>query len=178
MKALTPGFIIIRIAYLYNMVLTALNALRVLNYLFQVIHFYRGRINILPNNRHRDSVGQLLNLIQILYNMIKWLFKKWRVRRKNLNTPSVLIKLLTQYRATRFNFDCWNNLARNWTDFFWLTGETPDTLNLLVQLVRANLRNVRGRNFRRGRRPALTFRNQVRNFLQKYRFSNIGINKF
>ena len=36
------------------------------------------------------------------------------------------------FRSDSVKRDVWVNLERNWIDFFWLTGETPPTLNDLV----------------------------------------------
>ena len=143
------------------MVLTALNAINYLNYLFQTLHFYRRQNNVL-NPRRQNTVGRILNLIQLLYNFAKWILNRWRRRRRNLLTPNVLIKLLRQYRCRRHYMDFWNNLEQNWTDFFWLTGETPQSLQLLVNSLHTIRYGIIGRRIRLGRRPALSFRNQVK----------------
>ena len=57
--------------------------------------------------------------------------------------------------------DFWNNLERNWTDFFWLTGDTPETLSILVQQLNNYSRNIRPRLSTKGRKTRLNFRNQV-----------------
>ena len=142
------------------MVLTAVNAINILNFLFQSVHYYRQHFNV-QHHRRPNAVGNILNLIQIIYNFLKWVFNKWRLRRKNLNTPSNLIKILRQYRCTRQRRDFWNNLEQNWTDFFWLTGDTPHTLDLLVQSIRQT-RLTAPRNRRRcGRKKILSLRNEV-----------------
>ena len=76
-------------------------------------------------------------------------------------------------RATLENRDVWNNLESNWNDFFWLTGETPITLNELVQ----EMQNKFHPTFRRRRLGSLDFRNQVIHetlqSLQLFRLPNI-----
>ena len=149
-----------RIKQFIIMVLNAVNALHVLNFLFQAIDFYRAR-NPIQNLHRRGNIGNVLNCIQILFNFAKWLLRRWKKKRKNLNTPNIIIKLLGRYRCQRQRRDFWNNLERNWTDFFWLTGETPDTLSLLVNDIYCFRRRIIGRWYKKGRRTSLTFRNQV-----------------
>ena len=38
-------------------------------------------------------------------------------------------------RATLHDNDVWNNLQRNWNHFFLLTGETPHSLQILVDVL-------------------------------------------
>ena len=54
--------------------------------------------------------------------------------------------------------DVWLNMQNNWNDFYWLTGETPTSLQVLVdQLLHRNIfHNALGC------RCALNYRNQVR----------------
>ena len=146
------------------MVLTAINAINYLNYLFQTLQFYRTRFQY-HDVRRRNSIGIILNLIQLMYNFTKWIFRRWATRRRNANKPHVLIKLLNQYRCTRFNGNFWNNLERNWCDFFWLTGETPETLTHLVTSLQQYKQRIAPRTSRKGRRKKLDFRNEVKNIL-------------
>ena len=60
------------------------------------------------------------------------------------------------FRALNGNYDVWANLQNNRTDSFWLTGETPDTLNVLVR----KLENIY-RNIFRIRKGVLDFRKKV-----------------
>ena len=53
--------------------------------------------------------------------------------------------------------DVWANLEQNWMNFFWLTGETPQTLAILVHV----LSHIHLQQNHTGRPPALDFRNQV-----------------
>ena len=41
-------------------------------------------------------------------------------------------------RSTDNHHDVWRTLSQNWNHFYWLTGETPDTLNIIVQGLRSN----------------------------------------
>ena len=54
------------------------------------------------------------------------------------NCVSILHYVIYEYnyRARRGYTDVWENLATNWTHFYWLTGETPESLQLLVQRLR------------------------------------------
>ena len=61
-------------------------------------------------------------------------------------------------RATHSNNDVWTNMSRNWSHFFWLTGEFPRTLNSIV----IKMKNTYYINRAMGRRTLLTVRNQVR----------------
>ena len=60
------------------------------------------------------------------------------------------------FRAQRGYSDVWHNLSSNWSHFYWLTGETLDTLQLLVDRLRTTFRiNPIHRNSK------LSLRNQV-----------------
>ena len=61
------------------------------------------------------------------------------------------------FRATVHNSDGWQNLAKNWVHFFWLTGETPDTLSMIVSRLRRQFHRIENPQ----RREALSTRNQV-----------------
>ena len=64
---------------------------------------------------------------------------------------------VTSSRVRHGNYDVWRNLSQNWIDFFWLTGETPQTFNSLVRKLEAIYRNRY-----RMRRGVLDFRNKVK----------------
>ena len=53
--------------------------------------------------------------------------------------------------------DVWRSLETNWTMFFWLTGEIPPTLQLLVDEIRRGYFP----EVTRGRAQVIDFRNQV-----------------
>ena len=53
--------------------------------------------------------------------------------------------------------DVWRKLSSNWNHFFWLTGETPDTLDVLIDRLKARMNVFR----RTGRISFMTTRNQV-----------------
>ena len=76
--------------------------------------------------------------------------------------------VLSSFRAQNGNYDVWSNLETNWTDFFWLTGETPDTLNVLVGKLHTIYTNVFPM-----RRGVLDFRNKVRHISFLSTFDNI-----
>ena len=54
------------------------------------------------------------------------------------------------------NGDMWARLEHNWSHFYWLTGEIPPTLNLIVGRL-----ETRFRRRQRGPKCKLTFLNQV-----------------
>ena len=53
--------------------------------------------------------------------------------------------------------DFWSQLERNWTFLFWLTGEIPPTLQLIVDGIQRDMTP----NVNRGRPQILDFCNQV-----------------
>ena len=53
--------------------------------------------------------------------------------------------------------EVWNNLQTNWNHFFWLTGETPETLQILVNALHRNFFMHR----QYGRKSSLDLRHQV-----------------
>ena len=69
------------------------------------------------------------------------------------------------FRVRSQQEDVWNNLSRNWNHFYWLTGENPDTLNIVVQRLRARFPQIN----RRRRQVITTFPNQV---IYVYNFNN------
>ena len=62
------------------------------------------------------------------------------------------------YRATISKSDVWVNLSKNWDHFFWLTGETPDSLQILLNRIQARVNLCR----KRGRMSPMSHRNQVK----------------
>ena len=57
--------------------------------------------------------------------------------------------------------DVWKNLRENVDHFFWLTGETPETLNALIHVLKDRYRLTR----RKGRLSCLSVHNQVQNYI-------------
>ena len=64
--------------------------------------------------------------------------------------------ILFQRQIYRTN-DLWGILETNWTHFFWLTGETPATLQIIVNRIQTLFRQ----QVNLGRPQILDFRNQV-----------------
>ena len=60
-------------------------------------------------------------------------------------------------RTKKGEHDVWRNLTQNWDHFFWLSGETPQTLDILVRTVKGRFPLVT----RKGRISCLTIHNQV-----------------
>ena len=79
-----------------------------------------------------------------------------------LNIQLVLsFYLFNFYRATLHDNDVWRSMQSNWNHFFWLTGETPETLQILVNIL--NRRFFWHRQY--GRRSSLDLRHQVSMYL-------------
>ena len=68
------------------------------------------------------------------------------------------------YRRT----DVWASLERNWSNFFWLTGETPGSLQVIVNRLTA----IYLPQVARGRAENIDFCNQVYNFIIIFRIFN------
>ena len=62
------------------------------------------------------------------------------------------------FRATVTDIDVWRKLSTNWDHFFWLTGETPDTLDVIIDRLHHRMNIHR----RCGRISFMSTRNQVR----------------
>ena len=77
------------------------------------------------------------------------------------------------HRATRHSRDVWTKLQRNWIHFYWLTGETPHTLQILVHDIENRFRPHIGP----GRHSVLDFRNQVRIAHIQYIYADFYLNK-
>ena len=87
--------------------------------------------------------GQLTNYLQY-FEMILNFFKISRNhKRRRLTKPHILITLLNGYRLTVNNMDVWQNMETNWSHFFWLTGETPETLQILINRIEVKFLNYR-----------------------------------
>ena len=67
------------------------------------------------------------------------------------------IKLNFFIRKLYQSRDLWQQLQKNWTFFFWLTGESPPTFQLMVDEIEREF----SPNVHNGRPPILDFQNQV-----------------
>ena len=101
-----------------------------------------------------DILRQYLNLMHFIHHMRTI---RYRRRKKKLIKPHFLLQLLHGYRVTFISRNVWNNLKTNWSHFFWLTGETPDTLNDLTNQIQRIFLPYR----RTGPETSLDIRNQV-----------------
>ena len=68
------------------------------------------------------------------------------------------------YRATNVRQDVWMNLSANSNHFFWLTGEVPQTLIMIVN----KLQNRFQLHRQLGRRSGIDLRNQVLDILHLF----------
>ena len=77
--------------------------------------------------------------------------------------PYIVISIHMKHALVQLNrnyyqpTNVWRNLERNWSHFFWLTGETPATLRVLVTRIEQIYLPERPM----GWAQALTFENQV-----------------
>ena len=121
------------------------------------------RIRSIQNVQDEEDIeivdaSMFLNIIvqwfQLMGFFFSWMFSR---RSRLLINPHMMLELMPGYRIGLNGQNLWNFLDRNWIHFFWLTGETPDTLNILVEC----LRNIYYVQNHLGRPPAIDFRNQV-----------------
>ena len=74
-------------------------------------------------------------------------------------------------------YDVWTALSKNWDHFFWLTGETPDSLRILMNRIDGRIGLCR----RRGRLSPMSKENQVKDVPCEYihrSISNCSCNLF
>ena len=138
----------------------------------EIMHIFNGFLNMIL------LWLQLLDLMHTLLNIHR--------RKKRLLKPHLLLKMLGGFRwnivifiehwkkqfmivMTFWKFflcfhrneyiptDMWIQLERNWLYFFWLTGEIPSTLQIVVN----RIKKIFLPNITRSRNQCLSFRNQV-----------------
>ena len=97
----------------------------------------------------------VLNFMQVLQIVRKYISHKRK--KKYLSKPHLLIQLMQGYACDRQTGNVWDKLQTNWLHFFWLTGETPRTLQQLVHELQAKFQPY----VTQGRKSILDFRNQV-----------------
>ena len=130
--------------------------------LLQILNFFRIILVTLRRRRQRREADEqddnfdlqiFGNFIKILFNWIQLVcyflrFIRIRQKRKKLINPHKMLPMMGGYRMQRVRVDMWNILQRNWTNFFWLTGETPITLRFLINRILTTfpLFNNLGRN--------------------------------
>ena len=140
------------------------NYLDILN-LFHLLVQYRWTITN-ANLNIQNSFHDLLQIIIFsLKNMMEWnwilllvyRYLKLKSRKCRLLKPHLLLCILAGYRCNEEMHDVWQLLERNWSHFFWLTGETPNSLSAIV----TDVQNMYYPYIFRGRRTLLDFRNQV-----------------
>ena len=83
-------------------------------------------------------------------------YKKCKLWRSLIYEFVIFFLMHSLYRSALYHHDFWTYLETNWDNFYWLTGELPFTLQSLVQ----KLNEIRPISVR-GRKPCLSFRNQV-----------------
>ena len=107
-----------------------------------------------------ELLGLFVNTLNIINSWLRFITAviRWRRNRKRrLFKPHLMLPFMQGFQMRVISRDLWATLEQNWVHFFWLTGESPQTLNALVVRLR-NLFFVHN-NF--GRNPIIDFRNQV-----------------
>ena len=70
----------------------------------------------------------------------------------------LLFVIVSNFRRDSNHVDLWNHLEHNWDSFFWLTGEVPPSLMIVVNDIEPLFHQ---RLNACGRKPKLSLRNQV-----------------
>ena len=136
----------------------------IINFFRIILQFLRvRRLRVLAEQEEEEDL-QLLAAAQNSFSLfLSWLrllmlfLRMRRKRRRLLIKPHLMLPFMPGFRINAIGMDVWASLEQNWVHFFWLTGETPQTLTILVN-------TLRNRNFvhlRLGRIPSIDFRNQV-----------------
>ena len=74
----------------------------------------------------------------------------------------MMLPFMHGFRMQDHAVDLWGVLEQNWVHFFWLTGETPQTLRTLVN----KIEGVFFVHLSLGRNRKLDFHNQVSNGIE------------
>ena len=136
----------------------------IFNFFRMIILFIRWR-RIRVENEDDEEDLMIFNLCNnFLHSLLNWLrlilyfFRlRHRLANKRLFKPHLMLPPMAGFRARLLGQDMWTILERNWVHFFWLTGETPDTLRILVQRLQFHFLP----HLHIGRQQAIDFRNQV-----------------
>ena len=117
---------------------------------------YKLLVGILTHMHHESSLVHGLHTFGVPFSQIPSI--EVREKRK-LVQPHMVLCILAGYTSNTHTRDVWQLLQTNWNHFFWLTGETPDTLrNMITKIERRFNPNVE-----RGCKSLLDMRNQVCN---------------
>ena len=146
-------------------VLSCVDYFNIVNYLTVILQFQRLlQWQVL---QYRTIWPQLFQMTSSLLTlMLDWIYlvylyqKLLKLRNKKkcwLVLPHMLLQILAGYRANSHTRDVWELLENNWNNFFWLTGETPNTLQLVVDQIERNFYPY----VNRGRKTKLDLWNQV-----------------
>ena len=86
-----------------------------------------------------------------------------------VSVTNVIGNIIFFLRVTSINCDVWVNLSTNWDHFFWLTGEFPHTLQIIVDKIQTKffIKN------QRGPKVLLSVRNQVHRFIVNVNLSTL-----
>ena len=123
------------------------------DHFLQVLQIFVAIIRHLASVRQHNDIemahiimilnGSLQNCLQYLQMLSTYLDRNGRKRTKSLMKPHYLVTLFNAYRCNLHNNDVWMNMQQNWSHFFGLTGETPETLQVLVHRVSAKFENCK-----------------------------------
>ena len=137
---------------------------QILDFWRMLLIFLRQRWQINETN-DSDELYNLIMFIQKLHaDYLQLMLKIYprylcgvKTKRRKLMKPHLLIKLMKGYHSNLFNSDVWCKLERNWMHFFWLTGETPEPLSILVERIKIKFLHINAN----GPVSAIDIRNQV-----------------
>ncbi len=105
-------------------------------------------------------MADILTLVQSIIQLMI-LYRAYKARRaEKYSPPHRLLNIIYNYRWTRTRQDVWRNLEQNVHDFWFMTGEIPESLEALIRRLTPELNQaIRPRGVC-GRR-ALNTRNRV-----------------
>ena len=137
--------------------------LYILQFLQTVVMYLHRRCRFRALQQHDGTMGLLFfgNFLNMIFNFLRMfvMYVRLKSRRQHphLYKPHLMLQLMQGYRVHANSQDLWMLLQRNWINFFWLTGETPQTLSILVNKLRNNFHTFNNL----GCNSVLDFRNQV-----------------
>ena len=105
-------------------------------------------------NLARHFTNIVLNWLTLI---ISFRCLRTKQRKRRLLKPHLLIQMMHGFQRNLRGLDLWAILEQNWINFFWLTGEIPQTLAILVQ----RLIHLFINQTHQGRATVIDFRNQV-----------------
>ena len=144
-----------------------INFLPIVRYLHMILLYLKRLRRIRAQNNHEDETNDLIIVVNLTNIFVNWLrlimlymTLKLRRRKRELFKPHLMLQYLPGFRLNFNPRDVWSRLQNNWIYFYWLTGETPQTLSIIVRKLQNNIWHFNNL----GRNSALDLRNQVKKF--------------